>query len=405
MLLPRPAAPPRGAHTAASAALLCALAAGTPLAAHAAACVPAGTWARPLDAAAEPLDARDWYARLAGARVVLLGEHHDSVEQHRWQSQVLAGLLALHPDLAIGLEMLPRRVQPALDRWVEGRLDEAAFLRAVEWDEVWRFDAAQYQYLPILHFARMNRVPLIALNVERTLIQRVSTEGWAAVPASAREGIGDPAEPSAAYLDRLREAHGQHERRPHGDGEDAAFRRFVDSQLVWDRAMAEALAARATGEDAPLLVALLGAGHVRDGYGVPHQLAALGVDRVVSLLPIGPEPCATLHAGMADALFGLDAEGGAAPAPLTLGVLLAGAASGSTGGVRIERVIDDSLADAAGLKTGDVIRTVAGRPVRTPGELAARVRRTAPGTWLPVEIERAGRTRAVLVRVPAEAAE
>ncbi len=291
------AAPPasRGARACAALLLACSSAALSP--ALAAGCVAPGTWARPQDGAAEALDPREWYARLAGARVVLLGEHHDSVEQHRWQLQVIAGLHALRPQLVIGLEMLPRRVQPVLDRWVAGGFDsEAEFLRAVDWDEVWRFDAARYQYLPILHFARMNRVPLLALNVERTLLKRVGSEGWAAIPPAAREGVGDPARPAPAYLERLREAWRQHARSGSNEPDEPAFLRFVDGQLLWDRAMAEALAARTSRDsDAPLLVALLGAGHVRDGLGVPYQLDALGVDGVVKLLTIGPEPCTGLQ--------------------------------------------------------------------------------------------------------------
>ena len=398
------AAPPasRGARACVALLLACSSAALSP--ALAAICVAPGTWVRPQDGAAEALDPREWYARLAGARVVLLGEHHDSVEQHRWQLQVIAGLHALRPQLVIGLEMLPRRVQPVLDRWVAGGFDsEAEFLRAVDWDEVWRFDAARYQYLPILHFARMNRVPLLALNVERTLLKRVGSEGWAAIPPAAREGVGDPARPAPAYLERLREAWRQHARSGSNEPDEPAFLRFVDGQLLWDRAMAEALAARASRDsDAPLLVALLGAGHVRDGLGVPYQLDALGVDGVVKLLTIGPEPCTGLQAGTADALFGLAGDGTAGPAPLMLGVVLATAAGT---GVRIERVLDGSLADTAGLQAGDLIRSVAGHPVHNPAEVAARVRPTAPGTWLPVEIERGGRRRAVLVRVPPEPGE
>lgn len=394
----RPAA--RSRVPAAAAALLLTL--SSPVFAATAGCVAPGSWARPQDGAAETLDTRAWFASLAEARVVLLGEHHDSVEQHRWQLQVIAGLHALRPDLAIGLEMLPRRVQPVLDRWVGGAYDdEARFLRDAGWDEAWRFDAARYQYLPILHFARMNRVPLVALNVDRTLIRRIAAEGWAAVPAAAREGVGDPAEAAPAYLARLREAWRQHDRHPTAGGDEDAFRRFVDSQLVWDRAMAEALAARA-GDDAAPVVALLGAGHVRDGHGVPQQLAALGIERVVTLLPSAAEPCTDLRAGMADALFGLDGDGHAGPAPLTLGVLL-GAATGT--GVRIERVLEGSLAETAGLQAGDLIRSVAGRNVHSGAEIVARVRLTAPGTWLPVEVERGGRRRAVLVRVPPEPGE
>jgi hypothetical protein len=53
-----------------------------------------------------------------GRDVLLLGEQHDDADHHQWQLQVLAGLHALRPEMIIGFEMFPRRVQPVLDRWV-----------------------------------------------------------------------------------------------------------------------------------------------------------------------------------------------------------------------------------------------------------------------------------------------
>ena len=85
----------------------------------------------------------------------MLGERHDSAEQHRWQLQTLTGLHAYRPNLVIGMEMFPRRVQPALDRWVAGETTEQQFLAESDWRTVWGYDS-QF-YMPILHFARMNR--------------------------------------------------------------------------------------------------------------------------------------------------------------------------------------------------------------------------------------------------------
>ena len=104
--------------------------------------------------------------------------------------------------------MFPRRVQPALDRWVAGELDEAEFLRASEWREVWGFDPALY--LPIFHFARMNRIPLLAVNVERSLIAGRVREGLRRDPGERarrrqRAGIGD-----SAYEDMLLESWRDH---------------------------------------------------------------------------------------------------------------------------------------------------------------------------------------------------
>lgn len=104
---------------------------------------------------------------MAKRDVVLLGERHVSEDDHRWQVQTLAALYALRPDMVIGFEMLPRRVQAALDRWVAGELTVKQFLEKTGWDEVWGMPAELY--LPLVQFARISRIPMAALNSDRQL--------------------------------------------------------------------------------------------------------------------------------------------------------------------------------------------------------------------------------------------
>jgi hypothetical protein len=157
--------------------------------------IPAGAW---FDPAAGAI-VNDPIARLARHSVVLLGETHTATEHHRWQLHTIAGLYALRPDLALGFEMFPRQVQPVLARWTNGELTEAAFLAEVEWERVWGVDPALY--LPLFHFARMHRLPMIALNIKRDSQKRFAADPT--VPLSEREGVGDPAPATAAYRARL----------------------------------------------------------------------------------------------------------------------------------------------------------------------------------------------------------
>lgn len=138
-------------------------------------------------------------ARAAKASVVLLGETHVNADHHRWQLQTLVALHAQRPNMVIGFEMFPRRVQAALDKWIAGELSEKEFLRAAEWDQVWNTDANLY--LPLFHFARMNRIPMLALNIETSLRRQVAEKGFYGVPVEEREGLTRPAEPSQAYVD------------------------------------------------------------------------------------------------------------------------------------------------------------------------------------------------------------
>jgi uncharacterized iron-regulated protein len=373
------------------------------------ACRP-GSWLDPASGAV--LRHPEVIAGAASRDVVLLGESHDNLEHHRWQLATVAGLLGRRDDLVLGFEAFPRRVQPILDRWVAGELDEKAFLDAVQWREIWGFDPELY--LPLFRLARQYRLPMVALNVERDLVTRVGREGWASVPEAEREGVGNPAAPSTAYVDRLAGYYAQHQ--PPGPRADTTttdaakpdaaaarqrpeFQHFVDAQLTWDRAMAEALAT-ATGRrsDArPLVIGIVGSEHLLSRHGVPHQLAALGIENTAVLLPYdAPEGCGDVAAGIADAVFMLAApENGDLPKP-RLGVAL----DPSEGEVRVLQVMPGSVAEATGLRVGDTIVEAAGVAVRAGPELVAIVQRQAPGTWLPISLQRGEQRLELVAKFP-----
>jgi uncharacterized iron-regulated protein len=155
----------------------------------------AGRWLRP--ATGKEVAHPAMMAEAAAAGVVLLGESHDRADHHRWQLSVMAGLLARRADVVAGFEMFPARADPVLADWVAGRLTEAAFLERVEWRRVWGF--AEALYLPLFHFCRLHRVPMIGLNCDRDLVRRVGAEGWEAIPEDAREGITPAAPATEAY--------------------------------------------------------------------------------------------------------------------------------------------------------------------------------------------------------------
>jgi uncharacterized iron-regulated protein len=329
------------------------------------------------------------------ADVLLLGEAHDDADHHLWQLQSLGMLLGQRGALVIGMEMFPRRVQPALDRWIAGQLSEEQLLEQSEWDRVWRFDPELY--LPILRFARLNRIPLIALNVERSLIAETGSSGWDAVAAERREGITDPAPAPNDYRDILKSsfyAHGEHRDEP-AEPEDIAFEYFVQAQLVWDRAFAQALADASISHPQSLIVGIIGSGHLRYGHGVPHQLRSLGIDNTVVWLPapVAAE-CAEL-AGISDAVFGI--AGSERRAPPRLGVYLQDADNGAD----IRDVLPGSVAAAAGLAAGDRIVSAAGVRVRSSNDVITIVRNSFPGTWLPLTVTRNGEAIDIIARFPA----
>lgn len=363
------------------------------LAAEPGACLAPGYWALPAGDATAAVSPDAIVANAGNARFVLLGEAHDRIDHHRWQLHSLAMLLAQRGKLVLGFEMFPRRVQPALDRWVAGELSEQQLLQDSEWNLVWGFDPQLY--MPLFHFARLHRVPMIALNVERQLVREVGERGWASIPAAAREGVGDPTPASPGYRENLKEIFALHRQRE--DADPQAFEHFVDSQLLWDRAFAEALVSAAQRHPGALMVGIIGSGHLQDGYGVPHQLHALGAGRTAVWLPVSADtPCSELAAGSADAVFAIE-DRQSAP-PQRLGILL----EDEDTGPRVREVMSGSVAENAGVLQGDRVIAAAGDKVSSSSDLIAAVRRQAPGTWLPLKIVRAGHEIELVAKFPVQ---
>jgi membrane-associated protease RseP (regulator of RpoE activity) len=164
--------------------------------------------------------------------------------------------------------------------------------------------------------------------------------------------------------------------------------------------MAEALAkpVRAGSDGRPLVVGIMGSGHIRFGHGVEHQLHDLGVERVASLLPASlPAECKDLQAGLADAVFVLPERSQPVPEPPRLGITL----EDDNRGLRIAQVKPGSLAEKSGLQAGDRILEMAGRPGTNSNEAVALIRRQPPGTWLPLRVARKDTQLDVVVRFPA----
>lgn len=311
--------------------------------------------------------------------VLLLGEIHTSAADHAWQLATLQALAKLERPLALGLEMVPAARQPILTRLASGQVSEDGFLAGVDWAAIWGHDPELY--LPLLRWARQQGVPLLALNVEPEVVRRVRREGLAKIPAAEREGIGIPAPAGATYQKQLGSAWRAHramgEGNPLSPGDTKDLERFIASQLLRDRAMAERVAAAHRRDPNRLVVALIGRGHLEHG-GVPTQLRELGLVRVLSReRPELPEGC------------------GPPPAGARLGAYLESA----DGAVWVRRVAPGSASAAAGLQVGDRVLAVNGEPVGRAGQVIRRVRQQPAELPLRLLIQRAGRRLELKVKL------
>lgn len=348
--------------------------------------------------------------QFAKRKVVLLGEHHDNQEHHRWQLQMLTSLHALNPNLVLGFEMFPRKMQPVLDRWVAGELSEADFLKQSHWDEYWSFDADMY--MPLFHYARMNRIPIQALNVDRKVIREIGKKGWQNLSLDQREGITDPRPASRGYQEMLAMVFMKHGAGHGGDKpaqqmeavlDDEMFKGFVSGQQLWDRAMAQGIVSATTRVPGAQVVAIMGSGHMMNFYGVPEQLQDLGITDAAVLIPWDDEfECEAIGKGFADAVVGLGhaperIEGSTSAEKPKLGIYL----EPGKEGVKIAKVMEKSIAANSGLQDNDLIIEVAGRQAKEVGEVIETVKAVLPGTWLPIKVKRGKEVVEVIAKFPA----
>lgn len=308
-------------------------------------------------------------------RVVFVGETHTRYDHHLNQLEVIRQLHARDPRIAVGVEFFQQPFQRHVDDYIAGEIDERELLLRTEYYERWRFDFRLYA--PILAFARVQRIPVIALNIPSEITRKVGRSGLASLSVDERAWVPEMDAADAVYRERLRAVFEQH---PHARGSGGDFDNFVAAQRLWDEGMAQRAAEYLKLEPKRRLVILAGSGHVVRP-GLPRGLARRGYGGVVILNAGDP-----VEAGLAD--FVLVSQARQLPPGGALGVLLEPAARGA----EVVGVSPNSAAQAAGLRAGDRILSIDRQPVRTAADTKAMLWDKRRGESVQVELARGDAT-------------
>lgn len=338
----------------------------------------------------------DQLLNVAGdARVVYFGETHDNPASHRLETTLLDGLEKRHPgEMALGLEMFSRSQQPILDRWVAGELSEKEFLRQAHWYEQWNMNFAYYRQL--LNLARKRKIPVIALNAEKSLVRDIRSKPVVELSAEERAKI-----PSLDLTDPYQRAQtlailGDHS---HGgfspDG-------FVRAQTLWDETMAESIAhylASPQGLNRHLLVCA-GGDHVHYGFGIPRR----AFRRLpVSYLLVGGQEI-NIPPDKQDRLMQVEVpEFPMVPydflaymgyedlpeKPVLIGIMFEPVKDGK--GLLVKAVQPDSNGERAGLKKGDILLQMDGKPLKESFDLIYPTQQKHPGDQALFKVLRDGK--------------
>lgn len=326
------------------------------------------------------------FEQLAKQQVVLVGETHDDPGHHRVQLQVIQGLYGIKKELAIALEMFPRHLQPQLDAWVAGKLSEDEFLDGVEWFTTWGFDSELY--MPIFRFARQKKIPLLAMNVKRAVVQQVRIQGMAGVDAKIKEQIPAIAPASEEYRLSLSAVFNSHPMM----AKMGKFERFVEAQQVWDGVMAATISEWLQKNPNGLVVGLAGSGHISHGYGIPHQLKSQNISRVASVLPwnIGGD---WVEPQAADYAWGVPQPAPAEPY-VRFGIFLEDSPKeGQEWVVHITKVGEESLAAKAGVLADDYITHLNSQEIHSRHTLIRLTRSLAWNSTATLSVLRDGKKK------------
>jgi uncharacterized iron-regulated protein len=312
---------------------------------------------------------------IANRRAIFVGESHDRYEDHLNQLAVIEGLQGRGKKLAIGMEFFQQPFQGALDAFVAGEIDEREMLRRTEYFDRWRYDYRLYR--PILRFAQEHGIPVIALNLESELTEKVGRGGIESLSPEERARIPtDMDRDDPAYRERVKQVFDMHPAR-----EDRAFEHFLEVQLLWDEGMAERAARFLREHPDTTLVVLAGAGHVEYGQGIPRRVLRRIQVPAASLLNGGVRG---LDPEVADYL--LYPERVDLPAAGLLGVMLGKQIDAE--GARVDGFAPDSGARAAGIEEGDQILRIGDQPITRYADVRIALIDGRPGQRLPVEVRR-----------------
>ncbi len=218
--------------------------------------------------------------QLVKAKVVYLGETHDSIEDHQAQRAIIREMQRQNGKIAIAMEMFQRPFQSAIDNYLAGKLTEEQLVEQTEYDRRWRFPWEYYA--PFLRFAKENKLPVLALNTPSEVTRKVASQGLESLTAEDKKYIPPISEirtDNAEYRQMLLEVFQQHQKSAQGNS--TAFERFLQAQVLWDETMAEKIAEFVKANPDYQVVVLAGKGHIMFGYGIPSRVERrLGVGKV-----------------------------------------------------------------------------------------------------------------------------
>ncbi len=339
----------------------------------------------------EVIDAGEFARRLADVRVLFIGEEHTNGEFHRAQLRAIEALQAAGRKVIVGLEMFPYTTTQPLEDWTAGKLTEQQFLEQAKWYETWSHHWGHYR--EIFDYARDHKLRMVGVNVPREVVRTVRSTGLDALDPETRKHMPPSIDTTSVEHRQLVQSYFESDDPLHSKMPPEQVEGLYLAQVTWDSAMGwnagQALTTPADMRE--IVVVLIGSGHVAYGLGAERQLAPHFKGGIASLIPVtvrgeDGKPLAGVRASYADFLWGVPWT--AQPTLPVLGVSRMGRIGNEPG--KIIQIDQGSTADQAGLKVGDILRTLDGVKIDGSTSLQRQVGEYRWGDAAELVIERDG---------------
>jgi len=254
------------------------------------------------------VDEPAFWARLAGARAVCIGEDHPNPHHHWLQLHIVRELIKrarAGTHLALAMEMFQRPFQGVLDDYAAKRIDDAQLRSRSGYDERWSYDYGFYG--PTIDAAVAAGAQLVAANAARELTKKVSHHGLESLTPEDKAQLPELVlddRVHRAWFDSVMEdmggtsAHAQTRKddgadhdeasKPapkHGDDEASEMPsadRIYTVQVIWDETMADTSAKWLAANPGGHLILLAGNGHCHDS-AIVDRIKRRGIADAVSL--------------------------------------------------------------------------------------------------------------------------
>jgi uncharacterized iron-regulated protein len=217
--------------------------------------------------ASQQAETRDhMLARAREADVVLIGEIHGHPQGLTFAAELYESLLAGGARAPLSMEFLERDVQPSVDAFLAGEIDETTFRTRARQGGAYALGHGR-----MIRDARDAKLPVIAANAPRAYAKRARVDGYDVLrklPEAERVLFAIPEVlPSGSYATTFRAMMGGGDAHAgHTIDVDAFFR----AQALWDATMAESVS-RASIAGKPV-VHVVGRFHVENDGGLVQLL-------------------------------------------------------------------------------------------------------------------------------------